>query len=208
MGPCDRARDTGSSLAPYLRLCFPSSFLVPMPKLRSVVLLSSPFLAFRAFAVCVAVFAAQALHAQALPAGVRLGMTADELRMAMPTVQRVQRPQRLAGGLLGSWQSAPVSMAGLAFEPTFFFAGSQLQRVEFVASAQALSDGGAAAFAELVRWGRAAFGSELASNDPGTAYAAWTSADADVYLQHVRDSRRASLRLVYKARQVRDGSEL
>lgn len=99
-------------------------------------------------------------------------------------------------------------MAGLAFEPTFFFAGSQLQRVEFVASAQTLPDGGAAAFAELVRWGRAAFGSELASNDPGTAYSAWTSADADVYLQHVRDTRRASLRLVYKARQVRDGSEL
>jgi len=179
-----------------------------MPKLRSVVLLFSSLLSVRAFAVCVAIFAAQALRAQALPAGVRLGMSADELRTAMPTAQRVQRPQRLAGGLLGSWQSSPVSMAGLAFEPTFFFAGSQLQRVEFVASAEALSDGGAAAFAELVRWGRAAFGSELASNDPGTAYAAWTSGDADVYVQHVRDARRASLRLVYKARQVRDGSEL
>lgn len=99
-------------------------------------------------------------------------------------------------------------MAGLAFEPTFFFAGSQLQRVEFVASAEALPDGGSVAFAELVRWGRAAFGSEVASNDPGAAYAAWTSADADVYVQHMRDTRRASLRLVYKARQVRDGSEL
>jgi len=179
-----------------------------MPKLRSVVLLFFSLFDFRALAVCVAVFAAQALHAQALPAGVRLGMTADELRAAMPTAQRVQRPQRLAGGLLGSWQAAPVTMAGVMFEPTFFFAGSQLQRVEFVASAEALSDGGAAAFAELVRWGRTAFGSELASNDPGTAYAAWSSDDADVYLQHVRDARRASLRLVYKARQVRDGSEL
>ncbi|WP_369654839.1 hypothetical protein [Variovorax sp. V213] len=179
-----------------------------MSKLRSVVLPFSFGRVVCALGACAAVFAAQALHAQALPPGVRLGMTSDELQAAMPAVHRVQRPQRLAGGLLGSWQAAPVSVAGLAFEPTFFFAGSQLRRVEFVASAQALPDGGAAAFAELVRWGRGAFGSELASNDPGTAYAAWTSEAADVYLQHVRDVRRASLRLVYKARQVRDGSEL
>ncbi|RRH85063.1 hypothetical protein EH244_23470 [Variovorax beijingensis] len=179
-----------------------------MSKLRSVVLLPSfgPFV--RAFAAGAAVFAAGALHAQALPPGVRLGMTPGELQAAMPALERVQRPQRLAGGLIGSWQAAPVWMAGLVFEPIFFFADSQLRRVEFLASAQALPDGGAAAFAELLRWGRGAFGGELASNDPGTAYAAWTSEAADVYLQHVRDARRASVRLVYKARQVRDGSEL
>ena len=179
-----------------------------MSKLRFVVFPFSPVRVVRVLIACAGFFAVQALHAQALPPGVRLGMTADELQIAVPTAQRVQRPQRLAGGLLGSWQAAPVSIAGLVFEPTFFFAGSQLQRVEFVAPAQALPDGGAAAFAELVRWGRGVFGSELASNDPGTAYAAWTSEAADVYVQHVRDVRRASVRLVYKARQVRDGSEL
>lgn len=179
-----------------------------MSKLRSVVLLPSFGPLVRAIAASAAVFAAGALHAQALPPGVRLGMTAVELLAAMPTIERVPRPQRLAGGLVGSWRGAPVSMAGLAFEPTFFFADSQLRRVEFLASAEALPDGGAAAFAELLRWGRGVFGSELASNDPGSAYAAWTRQDADVYLQHMRDARRASVRLVYKARQVRDGSEL
>ena len=135
-------------------------------------------------------------------------MTADELRAALPDAERVQRPMRLGGGLVGNWRAAPVAMAGLEFEPTFFFGGAQLQRVEYLASAQAAPDGGAAAFAQLVQWGRGAFGSELASNDPGSAYAAWVSNDTDVYLQRVSDPRRASVRLVYKARQLRDGSEL
>ncbi|MGJ7529597.1 hypothetical protein [Variovorax sp. GB1P17] len=162
----------------------------------------------RALAASVAFLAAGALHAQALPPGVRLGMTADELRAALPAAERVQRPQRLSGGLLGSWRAAPVTMAGLVFEPTFFFAASELRRVEYVATAQALPDSGAATFAALVQWGRGVFGNELASRDPGSAYAAWVSNDTDVYVQQVSDPRHASVRLVYKARQLRDGSEL
>jgi hypothetical protein len=120
----------------------------------------------------------------------------------------VARPQRLSGGLVGNWHAAPVEMAGLMFELTFFFAASELRRVEYVATAQATPDSGASAFAALVQWGRGVFGTELASRDPGTAYAAWVSNDTDVYVQQVSDPRRASVRLVYKARQLRDGSEL
>lgn len=163
---------------------------------------------FRALAASALLFAAGALHAQALPPGVRLGMTADELHAALPAAERVQRPQRMTGGLLGSWRAAPVQMAGLLFEPTFYFAASELRRVEYVATAQGEADNGAAAFSALVQWGRAAFGNELASRDPGSAYAAWVSNDTDVYVQQVSDPRRASVRLVYKARQLRDGSEL
>lgn len=156
-------------------------------------------------ALCLASLAVQA---QALPPGVRLGMSADELRAALPSAERVARPQRLAGGLLGSWHGAPQALAGLVFEPTFFFADAQLRRVEYAASAQGLPDGGGAAFAELLQWGRGAFGAELAANDPGSAYAAWSSGEMDVYVQRVGDPRRASVRLVYKQRQLRDGSEL
>jgi hypothetical protein len=165
----------------------------------------------RALAAGAALLAAGALHAQALPPGVRLGMSADELQAALPAAQRVARPQRLSGGLVGNWHAAPVEMAGLLFEPTFFFAASELRRVEYVATAQALQaapDSGASAFAALVQWGRGAFGAELASRDPGSAYAAWVSNDTDVYVQQVSDPRHASVRLVYKARQLRDGSEL
>jgi hypothetical protein len=178
-----------------------------MPHVRSI-----PFLntlnTLRALAAGAAFLAAGALHAQALPPGVRLGMTVGELHAALPAAERVQRPQRLGGGLLGSWRAAPVEMAGLAFEPTFFFAASELRRVEYVATTQALPDSGAAAFAAIVQWGRGVFGNELASRDPGSAYAAWVSNDTDVYVQQVSDPRRASVRLVYKARQLRDGSEL
>jgi hypothetical protein len=107
-----------------------------MPHVRSI-----PFLntlnTLRALAAGAAFLAAGALHAQALPPGVRLGMTVGELHAALPAAERVQRPQRLGGGLLGSWRAAPVEMAGLMFEPTFFFAASELRRVEYVATTQA-----------------------------------------------------------------------
>jgi hypothetical protein len=174
-----------------------------------VVRLPSFSILLRALAMSATLFAAGAPHAQALPPGVRLGMSAEELQAALPAAERVQRPQRLSGGLVGSWRAAPVEMAGLLFEPTFFFAASELRRVEYVASAQSASDAGSAAFAALVQWGRGAFGNELSSRDPGSAYAAWVSSDTDIYVQQQSgDPRRASVRLVYKARQLRDGSEL
>ncbi|WP_237288461.1 hypothetical protein [Variovorax sp. PAMC 28711] len=150
-----------------------------------------------------------AAHAQGLPPGVRLGMTADALQSALP-VERVVRPQRLAGGLVGSWRTAPIAMAGLPFEPTFFFAGGELKRVAYltVTDDPAQVPQLAAAFAELVQWGRAQFGHELGSSDPGSAYAAWSQGDADIYAQHTVDGRRATVRLVYKASQRKDGSAL
>ncbi len=152
--------------------------------------------------------AVTALHAQALPAGVRFGMSAEELQAAQPGLERVQRPQRLAGGLAGTWHAAPTKLAGVFFEPVFFFAGGELRRVEWVAPTDALPDLGAAAFAEIVAWGRSSYGAELGSNDPGSAYAAWVQGDMDVYAQRTSDPRHASVRLVYKARQLKDASEL
>jgi len=168
------------------------------------------FRPLRCFAIAAALLgAAGASQAQALPPGVHLGMTADALQAMLPGLERVLRPQRLAGGLAGSWHAEPAMVAGLSFEPTFYFAGGQLRRVEWVAAAQAAPDLGAAAFAEIVAWGRGAFGPELASSDPGSAYAAWVQGDTDVYAQHVvGDPRRASVRIVYKARQIKDASEL
>jgi len=164
--------------------------------------------AFGAFAALIGAVSSMSLHAQELPPGVRLGMTVEELQAALPAAERVQRPQRLAGGLAGTWRAPPSVMAGLAFEPTFYFAGTVLRRVEWVALAQAESDRGAAAFAELVGWGRERFGAEMASRDPGSAYASWVAGEADVYAQHVDDPRRASVRLVYKTRQLKDAGEL
>jgi hypothetical protein len=152
--------------------------------------------------------AVTALHAQALPAGVRFGMSAEDLQTALPGLERVQRPQRLSGGLAGTWHAAPAKLAGVFFEPVFFFAGSELRRVEWVAATDTMPDLGAAAFAEIVAWGRSSYGPELGSTDPGSAYAAWVQGDMDVYAQRTTDPRHASVRLVYKARQLKDASEL
>jgi len=167
--------------------------------------LSKPAVALAATAF---VLTAQVATAQALPPGVRLGMSAEELQAALPGAEHVQRPQRLAGGLAGTWRAAPAQVAGLSFEPVFFFAGGQLRRVEWVAATAAAPDLGAEAFAEIVAWGRQSFGPELGSNDPGSAYAAWVQGDCDVYVQRISDPRHASVRLVYKARQLKDASEL
>ena len=166
-----------------------------------------PFRPFFALAGA-ALLISGAVSAQSLPPGVQLGMSPAELQAALPDAQRVARPQRLAGGLAGTFRGAPTAIAGLDFEPTFYFAGAQLRRVEWAAVADAQPERGAAAFDELVAWGRGRFGNELASRDPGNRYAAWIAGDTDVYAQLVESGRGASVRLVYKARQLRDASEL
>lgn len=148
--------------------------------------------------------------AQELPPGVVLGMTPDALRAALPDVERVARPVRLAGGLAGTWRGPPALVGEVPFEPTFYFAGATLQRVEWVAMLpQDDADRGAAAYAGLVEWGRTRFATEMASRDPGSQLASWVDGDADVYAQRNDDGRRpAVVRLVYKVRRLKDASQL
>lgn len=154
------------------------------------------------------VLIAPVAQAQALPAGVHFGMTINELQAVQPEVQRVTKPQHLAGGLTGNWHGAPVVVAGLPFDLTFFFADSQLRRVEFLASTEPRTHLNATAFDALVAWGRSTFGPELGSSDPGGKYAAWVSGDVDVYAQSAIGPHQASVRLVYKEQQRKDGQSL
>lgn len=135
-----------------------------------------------------------------LPGGVQLGMNADQLQQAVPTLQPARRPARLAGGLVGSWSGAAVDVAGVALAPTFYMADGQLQRIEYLAPAGA----GAQAFDALVGWGRAAFGPEMASGGPEGRYAAWSADTIDVYLQHTS----SQVRLVVKQRVLKDAGQL
>lgn len=144
---------------------------------------------------------------QPLPAGVELGMGADALREAVPSAARVPRPQRLAGGLAGLWRLEPVVIAGLSGAQTFFFSGRELRRVEFVADASDLADGGAAAFGALLAFGRNTYGPETAANDPSGSYAAWTQGGLEVYAQRV-PAPRATVRWVIKQSEGKDASEL
>lgn len=157
--------------------------------------------------------AAMPASAQSLPPGVRIGMEADRLRVVVPDLTRVARPARLSGGLVGVWRGDVVDLAGQRFEPTFFVAGGQLRRVEYAAVTTAADDHGAAAFAALLDWGRRAWGGERLARDTGglqtSEMASWTVGDdLDVYLQLAQAPRQASVRLVYKLRQVKDASEL
>ncbi len=144
---------------------------------------------------------------QPLPAGVELGMGADALRDAVPGAARVLHPQRLAGGLAGLWRLEPVVIAGLSGAQTFFFSGRELRRVEFVADASDLADGGAAAFGALLAFGRSTYGRETAANDPSGSYAAWTHGGLEVYAQRV-PAPRATVRWVIKQSEGKDASEL
>jgi hypothetical protein len=77
-----------------------------------------------------------------------------------------------------------------------------------MAATQAEPDLGAAAFAAIVAWGRSTCGAELASSDPGSAYAARVQAETEVCAQSCGHPRRAGVRMVCKARQLKDASEL
>jgi hypothetical protein len=152
---------------------------------------------------CLAALLASA-HAQALPDAVQLGMTPQQLRQAVPALQPVHRPVRLAGGLVGSWTGPPAALAGVAVAPTYFFADGELRRIEYLAPADA--DGHA--YEALLSWGRRTWGPELASQGPEGAYATWNSDAMEVYLQRTGDARRPQLRLVIKATAGKDASEL
>ena len=136
-----------------------------------------------------------------------LARNRDALRDAVPGAARVLRPQRLAGGLAGLWRLEPVVIAGLSGAQTFFFSGRELRRVEFVADASDLADGGAAAFGALLAFGRSTYGPETAANDPSGSYAAWTQGGLEVYAQRV-PAPRATVRWVIKQSEGKDASEL
>jgi hypothetical protein len=140
-------------------------------------------------------------HAQALPGGAQLGMTAQALREAVPSLQRVPRPVHMAGGLTGSWRGPVVDIAGVPFAPTFFFADGELKRVEYLANDSAP----ASAYESLLAWGRSIWGPELASQGSEASYATWTSGQVQAYLQQTSA---AQLRLVVKLLAARDASEL
>jgi hypothetical protein len=141
--------------------------------------------------------------APALPGNVQLGMSIEQLREAVPALVRVPRPQRMAGGLVGSWSAPAIEVAGVQLTPTFYFAGQVLQRIEYA--------GGAAdapkAFDALRAWARSRWSQELASQGAEGSYASWATEDADVYLQ-MTNGERAEVRLVIKRRVLKDGGEL
>ena len=77
-----------------------------------------------------------ALHAQGLPAGVALGMTASDLTRLVPQLERVRHPPRMSGGLVGTWRSKRIQMFGMIGQQTYYFADDQLRRVEFVGAVE------------------------------------------------------------------------
>jgi hypothetical protein len=170
---------------------------------RFCVLTASSFVG--ALALSISAMLPVALHAQEMPAGVVLGMSAEELRRVVPPLEKVRRPQRMAGGLVGAWRSPDVQVLGLNGEQTFFFAHDRLDRVEFVGSAPD-EPGNAQAFDRIVAWGRSLYGQEIAAADAGARYAEWTAGDTEVYAQY--RGAHAGVRLVYRLRADRDASQL
>ena len=167
--------------------CLPSRALL----LRAIASLSLAWFAFAA-------------HAQALPGGAQLGMNAQQLREAIPALQRVPRPVRMAGGLVGNWRGPTETIAGVPLAPTFFFAEGELRRIEYVADAGAAAD----AYESLLAWGRSTWGPELASQGTEGSYATWTNGQVQAYLQQASGHSRAPLRLVVKLLANRDAGEL
>lgn len=160
-----------------------------------------------ALAVCLLCAIAPQLQAQPLPEGADLGATPAELQRAMPDLEKVVRPTRMAGGLAGLWRSAPTALAGVVGNYTFFLAGGQVRRIEFWADAPADPSAADAAFDALAAWSRDLYGVEMASGGSGARYAAWSRPGVDIYLQQAPPPR-AGVRLVRVARAQRDGSAL
>lgn len=152
---------------------------------------------------CMAALLASA-QAQDLPGGAQLGMSRQQLRQALPGLRPVHRPVRLAGGLVGSWTGPAAALAGVAMAPTYFFAQGELRRIEYLAA----PDADAQSFDALLAWGRGNWGPELASQGPEGSYATWSPDGMAVYLQRTGGGERPQVRLVIKADEGKDASEL
>ena len=143
-------------------------------------------------------------HAQSLPDGVELGMTVAQLQQAVATLKPVPRPVRMAGGLVGSWTSQAVTIAGIEVAPTYFFANGQLRRIEYLAP----SPVDEMSYDAVLAWARAQWGAELSSQGSEGAYANWAQGDVDAYLQRVGATQPSQLRLVVKRRVLKNANEL
>ena len=167
---------------------------------------SWPAVAGLLLALCCSAATAQAF----LPPGVHLGMSTSELRQAVPRLQPVRRPQTVAGAV-GGWRLSDVQQDDLVFDGTFFITEQSLQRVELI-----LQTGAAAqaddAFAHLVAVLRASYGPELplhgALSGVEAGSASWVHEDMDILALHSGSSGQTRVRLIYKARVLRDASQL
>lgn len=157
-----------------------------------------------------AIFCSTAAAQAPVPPGVHLGMSASELREAVPGLQPIRRPQTVAGAV-GRWRVADVQQADLVFDETFFFAEQTLQRVELVLQpgSSAQSD---EVFAHLVASLRASYGPELplhgglSSVEAGSA--SWVHDEMDILALQSGSASQTRVRLIYKARVLKDASEL
>ncbi len=144
-----------------------------------------------------------------LPSGVQWGMSPAEVREAVPGVQPVRRPQTVAGAV-GSWRVPGVAQDDLLFDETFFFADQALQRVELLH--QGDPDESGDAFERLLSALRARYGPELqlyggmSSLDAGSA--SWVVDDTDILAMQTGPTGQVRVRLIYKARVLKDASEL
>ncbi|MDI1272272.1 hypothetical protein [Polaromonas sp.] len=157
-------------------------------------------------AVCAGPAAAQPL----IPPGVHLGVTVSELREAVPGLHPVPRPQSVAGAV-GRWRVDGVQQAGLVFDETFFFAGPALQRVELLMQPGTFPPSGEA-FAHLVASLQGLYGPELplhgALSSVEAGSASWVHDGVDILALQSGSAGQTSVRLIYKARVLKDAGEL
>lgn len=149
------------------------------------------------WATLAALLVASPVRAQALPGGVQLGMTPEQLQQAVPTLRAERGAPRVPRGLAAAGSATGIDLAGVPLTASFAMADGQLQRIEYSAAP--------AAYDTLLQWGRTTFGPEMASGGPEGQYASWSSEALDAYLQRSGGSQ---VRLVVKRRVVKDASEL
>ncbi|MCJ0764928.1 hypothetical protein [Variovorax terrae] len=152
--------------------------------------------------------------AQALWGAAAYGMTEAELQAALPAVQRLRKPERLAGGTRGLWVLPETPLAGASFETVFYFnKNRQLQQVEQRLAAPQPQCGTKPVFEELVASLRQLHGPELAAGDrpdggPASSVASWVAGDLDIIASHTEAASRCAIRVIYKPRLLKDASEL
>lgn len=169
------------------------------------------------FAACCSLAAAQA-HTPWPNAD--FGSTEAELRGVLPGLERNTRPPLGPRGERGLWMLPDAQLAGLPFQTTFYFKAGRLHRVEQVhvgpAPACQVSPTAGTSPTDVSAWlstMRERYGAETGANDSlyggmSRQSAAWVDGDTDITADWSAGSSGCTIRVAYKPRVLKDGSEL
>lgn len=157
--------------------------------------------------------AAVAAHGSVWVDAAVFGIDAAQLHTLAPQIQRVPKPVWGPGGTRGLWAAPDATLAGHTFAVLYFFRRGQLQQIEHTWSSDEPACRARAVYGDVVadlsaQWGPAETTTDNAQGPAQDDSTLWGANGTDLIAYVLDTGQRCSVRVVNRARQLKDASEL